>query len=314
MRRTCLFSHFDRFGIIAPHVLHYVKALVACGFDVRIISTADGLRAEDKAAVQALGASLYIKPNRGYDFGSWQFELQRDPGILDSDEVLLANDSVYGPIQPLPPLVERMRELDADVVGMTDSRQFHWHMQSYFLLFKSQRAIRELLPKVLGRDFVSLSKFELIMSSEVGLGRMIRAGGFTGKALFPIDSFDEGEYVKPCNSTHAYWRKLLDAGYPFIKVELLRDNPMGVEIAGWSDVVEASAFMPTGAIRNHLVAIGSPADGQTKRARREYGLDPIRRSVRWLHQRVPIVAEGVRGWRSLQRTYQEMSAKKEFVT
>jgi hypothetical protein len=43
----------------------------------------------------------------------------------------------------------------------------------------------------------------------------------------------------PLNPTSDLWRQLLQAGFPFLKRELLRDNPSRIsDIADWRDVVE----------------------------------------------------------------------------
>jgi hypothetical protein len=36
---------------------------------------------------------------------------------------------------------------------------------------------------------------------------------------------------------HLRWRELVRAGFPYIKVELLRDNPAGVAIDGWQEEI-----------------------------------------------------------------------------
>ena len=44
----------------------------------------------------------------------------------------------------------------------------------------------------------------------------------------------------PMNPTAEFWRQLLVAGFPFIKRELLRNNPARVaDLADWRDVVRA---------------------------------------------------------------------------
>jgi hypothetical protein len=43
--------------------------------------------------------------------------------------------------------------------------------------------------------------------------------------------------VTVTNQTHHFWRTTLERGLPFLKVELLRDNPLGVDLDGWQDMV-----------------------------------------------------------------------------
>ena len=256
MRRFCLFSHFDRDNAIADHVLVYLRALYANGYEIKCVSTA----ALGRQAVQRLrdcGVDVALRRNTGFDFGSWQHAWLDDPAIAEADEILLANDSVYGPITPLQSVLETARALGGDVVGMTDSYDIAWHLQSYFLLVQSKRAIQELLPQLFSRDFASMSKRELIESTEVGLGQLMRTQGYTAHALYPMRILDEGEYVRPRNPTHAYWRKLLELGYPFIKVELLRDNPTRADVRHWERLVKAAGTFDPAMIKKHLERVGT---------------------------------------------------------
>ena len=83
----------------------------------------------------------------------------------------------------------------------------------------------------------------------------MRAAGFTLRALWPYESLpvppDEGSPAQrahaakvrgfaaaglPLNPTSDLWRQLLRDGYPFVKRELLRDNPGAVaDVAEWRD-------------------------------------------------------------------------------
>jgi hypothetical protein len=57
----------------------------------------------------------------------------------------------------------------------------------------------------------------------------------------------------PLNPTAELWRELLQAGFPFIKRELLRDNPARVlDIADWYDIASATSSTGIEAIERDL--------------------------------------------------------------
>ena len=55
------------------------------------------------------------------------------------------------------------------------------------------------------------------------------------------------------NPTSDLWRQLLSAGFPFIKRELLRDNPTGVsDVMEWRDVVAQTSGADISSIESDL--------------------------------------------------------------
>jgi hypothetical protein len=56
----------------------------------------------------------------------------------------------------------------------------------------------------------------------------------------------------PYNPTHLQWRQVLESGVPFVKVELLRDNPMGVDTGLVMDWLETHTAYPVEFIHNNV--------------------------------------------------------------
>jgi hypothetical protein len=73
----------------------------------------------------------------------------------------------------------------------------------------------------------------------------MRAGGLAVEALFPAAG--DG------NPTLTRWRELIGAGFPFIKVQLLRENPAHADIDGWQEIVRAGGLDPA-LIEEHLAS------------------------------------------------------------
>ena len=147
--KVCVYVHWDGGGEVRKHVLHQVRSLVDAGVSVLFVTNSGHLRPAAMAAVQALCAGVLVRRNVGYDFGAWRegFEQLALPRP-DTTMVLMANDSVYGPVRPLDALLSRIDFGAADVWGCTESWQSRYHLQSYLMAFS---------PRVVGsaawRDF-----------------------------------------------------------------------------------------------------------------------------------------------------------------
>ena len=299
--RVAVFIHFDGAGAVREHTLHYVRALHAAGLSVLFVTNSGKLRPEAMAALQPICAGIVIRRNIGYDFGAMREGLTH-LGLprADTEMVVLANDSIYGPFGPLDDMIARIDFAEADIWGATDSWQRRYHVQSYFLA-----AGRTALESKAWREFWDKirpvkSKTWVVNNYEVGLSQQMLRGGLRLSSIWRyhelvrdvnaswlmrprkenVAGAQSGEPIRemrfvhahrirynvvarrPLNPTSDLWRQLLRAGFPFIKRELLRDNPSEVaDISEWRDEVERK-FGPVPiaidrdlqrAMRNHVL-------------------------------------------------------------
>jgi glycosyltransferase involved in cell wall biosynthesis len=249
--RVCLFSHFDVDNKIDAHVISYLSALKAEGFEIILVTSNLQL---DKASVdeaQTICTSLIYRENKGYDFAGWALALRLFPSLYSAHEVLMCNDSVYGPLRALRPIFEKMNQASCDFWGITESREVEWHLQSYFLVFKSTA-----LNSAIFRDFWMAvkalpDKTELIHAYEVPMARLLANGGLRPGVLVALEEVSS----VICNPTLNPWRKTLTVGQsPFVKVQLLRDNPLGSDIDNWQKLVAQFGYDPK-VIEKHLARV-----------------------------------------------------------
>jgi lipopolysaccharide biosynthesis protein len=283
--KVAIVAHFHRRGAVHEHVARYLASLAEAGLSVVLVSNSGRLTAEAKATLRPLCAAVLIRRNIGYDFGAWReaiehFGLPRP----DTEMLVLANDSVYGPLQPLRETLDRIRLEEAPVWGLTESWQTGYHLQSYFLAFGPRALQSEAWAQFWKRVRPAPSKHWVIRQYEVGLTQAMIRGGFDCKAVWPYDSLigdlDPALFVQseeddreredpliearmkhaniirsasvrrvPLNPTSDLWRQLLRNKYPFIKRELLRDNPtMIADISEWQAIVSETGAADLGAI------------------------------------------------------------------
>ena len=276
--RVAVFIHFDSQGGVGRHVLHYVAALRQAGFSVLFVTNSGRLRPDALAELKPLCAAILIRRNIGYDFGAMREGLAW-LGLprADTELVVLANDSVYGPLAPLDAMLARIDLAAADIWGATESWQTRYHLQSFFVAVG-----RNALASKAWQDFWRgvrpvKSKTWVVNRYEIGLTQRLMRAGLRCAAIWPytelvrhVDAYSMMDrapnatgavpvsidpvlamrrihavrirhYVvtrTPLNPTSDLWRQLLLAGFPFLKRELLRDNPSHVaDVVDWRDVV-----------------------------------------------------------------------------
>ena len=64
---------------------------------------------------------------------------------------------------------------------------------------------------------------------------------------------DKLKRIGKVNTTHHFWKEILISGkVPFIKIELLRDNPMKMDIDDFEHTIQKVSHYDTDLIKNHL--------------------------------------------------------------
>ena len=287
--RVCVFVHWDRAGEVRPHVLHHIRSLAAAGMSVVVVSNSGRLRADAFEALKLVCAGVIVRRNVGYDFGAWRegFEQLALPRA-NTTMVVMANDSVYGPLRSLGDLFATVDFDAADVWGCTDTWQSRYHLQSYLMVFSPRVVGSETWRKFWLGVRPTWSKVWLVRLYEVGLTQSLLKAGFLCRAIWPYKSLiadidldllddkkEDGpnfadpivkarrEHVlrlreavagrSPLNPTSDLWRQLLMARFPFIKRELLRDNPSKVpDVVEWRDVAAELSETSLGPIERDL--------------------------------------------------------------
>ena len=234
-RKTLLFfAHYDHNGQVRDDLFDLLESYRKHA-DLVLISSTPEL-SENKQILQRLKRhcdAVIVRNNEGYDFGSWMTGLRFFARRLKNyNQIVLTNDSLWGPVRPLTSLFERINECDADVIGLTDDLMYDYHLQSSFLVFRESA----LQSKAFQRFWQSLqvwpTKRELVKACEVGLSQQLHHAGLCLKSLYLQNNNG--------NALHFYWKNLIEEqDFPFLKVSLLRDNPTGQDLTGWQKVISA---------------------------------------------------------------------------
>jgi len=287
--KVCVYVHWDGAGDVRPHVMHHVRSLAQAGLSIVFVTNSGLLRPAAMAALQQFCAGVLIRANAGYDFGAWRegFEVLQLPRP-DTEMVVIANDSVYGPFGPIEDLLNTIDFQQADVWGCTESWQNRYHLQSYLMAFSPSVVASDAWRKFWTTVRPTWAKSWLVRLYEIGLTQTLLKAGFTCRAIWPYESLvrdldpvllvdhPEGgpnladptirvrqyhtRHIRntavmrvPLNPTSDLWRQLIQARFPFIKRELLRANPTHVpDVAEWRDVVAAHSAMELAAIERDL--------------------------------------------------------------
>jgi hypothetical protein len=239
---VCLFVAFARTGQLSEHSIFHARAWAANGFQVVVIVVCDSF---DLACDESLSfaAGILLRQNRGYDFGAWAAAINQLPELRRVSLLATVNDSVFGPLQSFKDMLAGVRQIDADVIGTTESFEYRRHFQSFLLFFKHSAVVSDGFWEFWG-NIRTGSRRMVIHQYETRLVQALERSDLKCVALFP-----SSPGRRPYNQTLSRWRELLDDGFPYVKISLIRDNPLGVDIAGWEQELESRDYDPAIASR-----------------------------------------------------------------
>ena len=287
--KIAILVHFSVNGRFAGYFLYLLRALEAAGFSTVIVSNSPKIDQDSLQTVLPFCARVLHRTNVGYDFGAWRDGLIATPEVAGADQLLLVNDSIFGPLQNLEKILGQCDFDTADVWGMTDSFSRKYHLQSYFILLGSKALRSKAFSSFWRRVRYIANKRVVIHKYEVGLSQAMLKGGLSLRALFPYRDLTKAvmdcaltgpatgahplrdEYFDrlfrsinaghPLNPTHYFWEYLIvNLRFPFLKRELVEKNPVMVPLlSGWRETIEKSSDYPVDLIEGYLQLVAKDA-------------------------------------------------------
>jgi hypothetical protein len=185
---------------------------------------------------------LIVRNNIGFDLAAFRDALVFHQG--DWDNVLLINDSIFWPSGNFSIALQQMQSLadPSTIVGLTDSNQRTYHLQSFCFLASGEASIANLT-KVFQDMRNWHFKRSAVAFGELRITSRLKSEGSKISALFPYQNLvlewdsqntnlmDDQKISKllrnevPLNPTQHLWRVLRNQGGGFLKRSLLLKNP-----------------------------------------------------------------------------------------
>lgn len=232
-RPVCLFCSYEKENIVRKNVYFYLNELKRAGFDIIFISTSDVMSNEDLEKLSRYCIRIINRENKGYDFYGWRTGLEKYPQYRSHTGLLLANDSVVGPLFDIRNIIARLENFDADIIGMTNCFHFYPHLQSYFLYCKKPVILSEEFARFFRNIDILELKSAIIRKYEVGFSRFF-SQRFRIAALYDLESIliQIDYHKKPIRCvepTFHLWKPLItELKFPFLKKSIV--TRMGVRI------------------------------------------------------------------------------------
>ena len=220
---VCLFVTHAAQPLLKTHVLHHLEHLLSAGLQVVLVVNTDlpAAAIEVPPSVQSRLAGVYVRANRGFDFGAWCHVL-RQCDRSGWERLYLVNDSVVGPLErrDFDAMLAKIRASSPDLQGLTENPEPIPHLQSYFLVFGPRLLHSPLFARFVEGMVNFPDKGQVVEIYELRFTRTVRQAGFRAEPVFA--SSDSGSVA---GDLHGRWETLVRAGFPYVKTRVLQDFP-----------------------------------------------------------------------------------------
>lgn len=228
--RILLYVHYNKYGVVADHVLYQLEKLRPLYNRVVFISNSQ-LPADADNVLGDRVDKIMQRENVGFDFAAWR-DAMLDEGfesLAKYDWLTIMNDTCFGPVYPLEPIYEKMESSGADFWGMTEHIKceikavittdgiMNYHIPSYFISFRNNAVVSNAFIDFWShvKDYTDVNL--VIRDYETWLTKRLQDSGLSCSVFLKYDD----TLVPGAQSNVAIYapEDTLQLGMPFVKVK-----------------------------------------------------------------------------------------------
>lgn len=241
MKRIGIFIFYDRDGKVDTYERYFLAALNK-HLEKFVIVCNGKLSSQGMEQLKKYTTDIFVRDNTGYDAMAFKLAMTTYVGwsVLDEyDELLLINDTFYGPLYPLEEVFTEMEKRDCDFWGLTghkeyidyyfgDSQKLPAHIQSYFMAFRKLVFQSHVFQDYWNRfDSVSWVFSDVVNKHERFFTHMLEQAGFSWDTYVHATEYDE---KKPEHNFvqyyHAAYQLIKDYRCPIIKKKIFASKKL----------------------------------------------------------------------------------------
>jgi|GEM_PF-4730420 len=235
MKRLCIFVFYDKEGVVDDYVLYYLREVrTVCSHTIVICN---GFLSEvGKCSLLKYSDDVFVRDNFGFDCGAIKdvlFNLYGWEKVLEFDELMIANDTCYGPFVPFVELFERMAEQYYDIFGVVQpTREFRTYRKDLtdFSVYTEEEHIQTYFMNI-GKKLLHSNDFyqfwdEIkvfnifdmsIWEYELSFTQYCKEKSYTVKSICDFSEFTSDRYELNFNISFTAIKDVLISGFPFLK-------------------------------------------------------------------------------------------------
>lgn len=207
LNRLTIFIFFDKDGVVDDYKLYYLAELAKNS--AKVLTIVNGYVDEDGEKKLAEYGQVMKRENKGFDVTAYKSGIETIgyDGLAEYDEVILCNDTVFGPLYPFSEVFNEMDKKDIDLWGLTKGYsdviplngriiEFGDHIHSYFIAIRNSVFTSEDFREYWQKFPVISSYYDAVFNFEV------RFTEFFAKRGYSYDVYVQTDDIKNLTKNH----------------------------------------------------------------------------------------------------------------
>jgi rhamnosyltransferase len=199
-RRLVVYVVYDRRGGVDEYVAFALAGLREHAAEILVVVNGS-LTDEGRARLEPVSDEILVRENVGFDIWAHKAALDHVGGRLGGfDEIILTNDTWFGPVRPYGPVFDRMSERAVHFWGMTDHAReepnpftgkgvLAYHLQSFWIAVRREMFLSEEWAKY-WRELPEMpSYFDAVLQHEAVFTERFTNVGFTVDVAYPSEQY-----------------------------------------------------------------------------------------------------------------------------
>ena len=208
MKRLGVFVFYDKQGIVDHYVEYLLDGLKE--HMSRLVIVCNGLLTDQgRNRLNKYTKEIYVRENTGFDAMGYKLAMTSYLGwkeIEQFDEVLLFNDTFYGPVYDFSEMFAAMEHVSCDFWGITCEKQFKdylfgsgqvapTHIHTYFCVYRKHAFMNEVF-KNYWNEFDSTEWFfSDVCRHEMIFTQVLEQAGLTWKTYVELPDYHEKDML-----------------------------------------------------------------------------------------------------------------------
>jgi len=195
-KRIGLFVSFDKSGEVGEYIFYLLKDIY--NSIERLVFIRNGkLNNEGRRQLSQVTSEIIIRDNIGYDAAAWKFALTSYIGwdnICKYDELILFNDSFYGPFFTFKSIFSEMDKRHIDFWGITKygknntNYEIPLHIQTYFITIRKKMFSSDAFKFYWENQPIYNNYSKVVKSFELKFTKYFQDRGFTWDVYYSNDT------------------------------------------------------------------------------------------------------------------------------
>jgi lipopolysaccharide biosynthesis protein len=196
VRRLFVYVVWDRRGGVDDYVPYALAGMRAEAAHILVVVNGT-LSQEGRAKLEPVCDDILVRDNTGYDIWAQKEALEHvGDAISEFDEIILTNDTWFGPVRPYGPVLARMASRPVDFWGLSDHAReepnpftrkgvLHYHLQSFWIAVRRSMFLSEAW-RAYWRDLPAMPDyFDAVLKHEAVFTHHFATRGFHHDVAFP---------------------------------------------------------------------------------------------------------------------------------